>query len=279
MRRSELNEVVEPIGLDPLETDSLYHELEKRAIEIVDDVLANGDVDPAAFPSPLPLELSWETTTDALQLFLREAGRSPLPHRGPGGRAREADRARRPDREAADDPVESAARRLDREELPQPGAPFSRPDPGGHARPDPCGREVRLAPRLQVLHLRHLVDPPGGRARARGQGAGDPDAGPHRRADAQDEPGRAAPLDRARPRADARGDRRGGEPADRACQGGAGGSACELARRAGRRGRRRGPRRLRLRQTSRCPTSSSRTPCARSCSPPRCGRSRLAIAT
>jgi RNA polymerase primary sigma factor len=78
VRRSELNEVVEPIGLNPLETDSLYHELEKRAIEIVDDVLANGDVDPAVFPAPLPLELSWDTTTDALQLFLREAGRSPL---------------------------------------------------------------------------------------------------------------------------------------------------------------------------------------------------------
>ena len=29
-------------------------------------------------PAPQPLQISWETTTDALQLFLREAGRHPL---------------------------------------------------------------------------------------------------------------------------------------------------------------------------------------------------------
>ena len=96
------------------------------------------------------------------------------------------------DGEGADDPVEPAARRLDREELPQPGAPVPRPDPGGHARADPRGREVRLAARLQVLDLRDLVDPPGRRARARRQGADDPHAGPHRRATAEDQPRRAA---------------------------------------------------------------------------------------
>ena len=35
------------------------------------------------------------------------------------------------------------------------------PDPGGQPRPDPRGGEVRLHQGLQVLHLRHLVDPAG----------------------------------------------------------------------------------------------------------------------
>ena len=78
LRQSELNDVLEPLALDPLETDSVYRELEKRAIEIVDDLLDDGEPVPAALPSPLPLQLSSETTTDALQLFLREAGRHPL---------------------------------------------------------------------------------------------------------------------------------------------------------------------------------------------------------
>src|SRR6476661_2224635 len=71
--QSELNEVLEPLGLDPLEQDAIVRELETRSIDVVNDV-EDGD-EPA--PTP-PLQLSWETTTDALQLFLREAGRHPL---------------------------------------------------------------------------------------------------------------------------------------------------------------------------------------------------------
>src|SRR5439155_1379548 len=104
-----------------------------------------------------------------------------------GGRARQAHRAGRHGRQDAHDPVESAPRGLDREELPQPGPAVPRPDPGRNARVDPRGGEVRLAPGLQVLDLRHVVDPPGGRPRARRQGADDPDAGAHRRAPAEDE--------------------------------------------------------------------------------------------
>ena len=51
---------------------------------------------------------------------------------------------------------------------------------------------------------------------SRRQVAHDPDARPHRRAAAEDDPGRADALDGARPRADARGDRRRGVAADRA---------------------------------------------------------------
>ena len=78
--QSELNDVLEPLSLDALETDAVYRELETRAIEVVNDMLEDGEPapEPAPQPAPLPLQLSWETTTDALQLFLREAGRHPL---------------------------------------------------------------------------------------------------------------------------------------------------------------------------------------------------------
>ena len=49
-------------------------------------------------------------------------------------------------------------RSTSRRTLPHPG-----PDPGGQPGPDARRREVRLAPGLQVLDLRHLVDPPGDR--------------------------------------------------------------------------------------------------------------------
>jgi len=79
--QSELNDVLEPLNLDALETESLYHDLETRQIDLVNDVGADGEVatQPAPEPEPAPvLHVSWETTTDALQLFLREAGRHPL---------------------------------------------------------------------------------------------------------------------------------------------------------------------------------------------------------
>ncbi len=69
--QSELGDALELLALGPLEVDSLQHELEQRSIEIVDDT--------AAEPPPAPRsEPPLETTTDALQLFLREAGRHPL---------------------------------------------------------------------------------------------------------------------------------------------------------------------------------------------------------
>jgi hypothetical protein len=56
--QSELNDVLEPLVLDPLETDCVYRELEKRAIEIVNDLLDDGEPVPAALPLPRPLQLS-----------------------------------------------------------------------------------------------------------------------------------------------------------------------------------------------------------------------------
>jgi len=66
----ELADVVETHELSPLEHDALLRELDKRGIEIVD---------PPASPEPPPLPAAAaESTTDALQLFLREAGRHTL---------------------------------------------------------------------------------------------------------------------------------------------------------------------------------------------------------
>ena len=70
--QSELGEALEPLGLDPLEIYTLQRELEKRSIDVVDDGAAEAPAPVVA--SPLPVE----STTDALQLFLREAGRHPL---------------------------------------------------------------------------------------------------------------------------------------------------------------------------------------------------------
>jgi RNA polymerase primary sigma factor len=71
VRQGELLEVLEPHALEPLELDAVYRLFEERGIEVVDD-----EREVAAAPPPLTAPL--ETTTDALQLFLRETGRHPL---------------------------------------------------------------------------------------------------------------------------------------------------------------------------------------------------------
>jgi RNA polymerase primary sigma factor len=77
--QSDLNDVLEPLSLDPLEIEALHRELETRQIDVVDDIGEDGERTPQPAPEPQPpLPLTWETTTDALQLFLREAGRHPL---------------------------------------------------------------------------------------------------------------------------------------------------------------------------------------------------------
>ena len=58
--------------LDALEQDALYRELDQRGIDVVEDPAV--EEPPAPPPPPIPQE----TTTDALQLFLREAGRHQL---------------------------------------------------------------------------------------------------------------------------------------------------------------------------------------------------------
>src|SRR5215210_3234179 len=74
VRRTQLTELIETHELDALETEALYRELDQRTIEIAEDERAG---EPPPPPAP-PLQTSFETTTDALQLFLREAGRHAL---------------------------------------------------------------------------------------------------------------------------------------------------------------------------------------------------------
>jgi RNA polymerase primary sigma factor len=80
IKAAELAEIIETHELDPLEQDALYRELDRRGIEVTDvkDVDTKDaepkDEEPAPAPAPTPQE----TTTDALQLFLREAGRHAL---------------------------------------------------------------------------------------------------------------------------------------------------------------------------------------------------------
>ena len=102
----------------------------------------------------------------------RAAG--PAAHRPPRrGRPRGAHRG------------QPAPRRVDRQALRRPGHALPRPDPGGEPRPDAGGREVRLHEGLQVLHLRHVVDPPGHHPRHRRPGPHHPHPRAHGRVDQQ----------------------------------------------------------------------------------------------
>jgi RNA polymerase primary sigma factor len=72
--QSELTEITELHELDVFEVDVLYRELETRGVEIIDDSSERQPEKTPAPPPPAPVE----STTDALQLFLREAGRHAL---------------------------------------------------------------------------------------------------------------------------------------------------------------------------------------------------------
>jgi len=72
LKATDLGEIVETLELDALEQDALYRELDRRGIELVEEA-------PPEEPAPAPAAVApQETTTDALQLFLREAGRHAL---------------------------------------------------------------------------------------------------------------------------------------------------------------------------------------------------------
>jgi RNA polymerase primary sigma factor len=74
LRATDVSDFADAHGLDQLELDALQRELEQRGIEVLDD--APEQLEPP--PPPPPVQALQETTTDALQLFLREAGRHPL---------------------------------------------------------------------------------------------------------------------------------------------------------------------------------------------------------
>jgi RNA polymerase primary sigma factor len=75
LRQSELAEIIEPLELDPLELEAIHQELDRRSIELLVEPQQEAEPEPEKAPPPVQVV---ETTTDALQLFLREAGRHQL---------------------------------------------------------------------------------------------------------------------------------------------------------------------------------------------------------
>jgi RNA polymerase primary sigma factor len=70
---SELNEVVQELDPDDAEVETFYEQAREREIEIRDDCARTGGEDATYVNGDLTV-----ATTDALQLFLNEAGRYPL---------------------------------------------------------------------------------------------------------------------------------------------------------------------------------------------------------
>ena len=75
--------------------------------------------------------------------------------------------------------------------------PLLRSHPRGEPRPHPRSREVRLAERLQVLHVRDLVDPPSGLARCCELSEDNPTSGSRRRRAECSQGGTDAPCKRS----------------------------------------------------------------------------------
>jgi RNA polymerase primary sigma factor len=64
--------VIEPLELDPLETEAIYQELDRRGIELLVEPEREPEPEPQPEKAPPVPAQPLETTTDALQLFLRE---------------------------------------------------------------------------------------------------------------------------------------------------------------------------------------------------------------
>ena len=165
------------------------------------------------------------------------------------------DRRHRARRARAADVGQPAPRRVDREEVHRPRDVVPGPDPGGQHRADPGGREVRLREGLQVLDVRHVVDPPGHHPGHRRPGPDDPHPGPHGGDDQPAHPRLARAPPGARPRADGRGDRRG----DVQGPGGPGHARRRSARSSRSRRSRSRSRRRSARRRTRTSATSSRT--------------------
>ena len=99
---------------------------------------------------------------------------------------------------------EPAPRGLARQALHRSRHAVPRPHPGGQPGPHPCGREVRLHQGLQVLDVRHVVDPPGDHARHGRPGPHHPHPGAHGRGHQQARPRAASDAAGPRSRAHAR---------------------------------------------------------------------------
>ena len=123
------------------------------------------------------------------KLMAARAAASPVDQRHQGDQPRGLDRrGQGAPRQEGDGRGQPAPGDLDRQEVHQPRPAVPGSDPGRQHRPDEGGRQVRIPPRLQVLDLCDLVDPPGDHALDRRSGAHHPHSGAHDRDHQQAEP-------------------------------------------------------------------------------------------
>ena len=187
VRAEEVRELTEALELDRSDLDELNALFESHGIEIREVEAA-----PAAAAPAAPASTGGGVPDDSLDLFLQQIGRYPLLT------AREeielAKRIERGDPAAKERMITSNLRLVVSIAKKYRGThdlSFLDLIQEGMLGPDPRGREVRLAPRSQVLHVRHVVDPPGRRSRHPESLPGDPAARARHRARAARQPRRA----------------------------------------------------------------------------------------
>ena len=187
-----MNELVEAVELSEPDVQALLDRIDANGVQLSDDC-GREVPEQVAYAN----DMLAATTTDALQLFLREVRRFDL--LTAEEEVELSKRIERGDAAAKEQMINanlrlvvSIARRYQGNELTLLDLIQE-----GHPGADPRQREVRLAAGLQVLDVRDVVDPPGRRARARQRRPHHPPAGPRRGAGKADRPCAAA----ARPRA------------------------------------------------------------------------------
>jgi RNA polymerase primary sigma factor len=170
----EIATVTAEVGLEETDVEELHGLFERCEIELVEEInpatAATLNIDRAPGKrtrGKAPLDLKPEGTTDGLQLFLKGIGKVRLLTA-----QEEVDLAKRiwrGDMDAKQKMVESNLRLVVSivKNYRNQGPPFLDLIQEG-TRPHPRGGEVRLPQGIQVLDLRHLVDPPCDRAVARG---------------------------------------------------------------------------------------------------------------
>jgi hypothetical protein len=243
---SHLNELVAEHELTDDEVARLYEELEERHIELADDCGRASEDDSTYVNGDLAI-----ATTDALQLFLNEAGRWPLLTKEE--EVELAKRIERGDMEAKERMINSNLRLVVSIAKKYQGHGLSLLDliQEGIIGLIRAVEKFDWRRGLQVLDLRDVVDPPGGAAGRGEQGAHDPDPGAHRRPRAADRPRRARAGAEAGAAADGGGGREAGEAAAEAGARGAGGRARDHEPRPAGRLRERGVARRAVRRRSR----------------------------